>query len=143
MATAKDLYTVFFQKAGIEVVEADEKPNKLRLICRLQKSFGDQWKLVMHRLLTAETGAPWKIDISKKYFLRANQVFYGWRIILDGDSLPQHYETLMAIISSSPTATRAMVEEVPLVGASPNRNTRTNVGAVGTVAVGPGARRMG
>ena len=123
MAHVNDLYAVLASK-GIEILEAEELPNKLRLIGRLHKNFGDQWKLVMHRLLVAEAGSTWKVDISKKYFLKSNKVFYGWRLIFQAESLSQHYDAIAKVIKSTPMPSRVIINEVPLVGTSSKRDQR-------------------
>lgn len=136
MSALNNLYAALQQK-GLEIVEADEKPRQLRIIGRLHKNYGDQWKLVIHRLLTVEVTTIWKADISKKYFLRAGQVFYAWRILFQAENISQFYGDITKTILATPAPTRSMVEEIPLVGASGNRNTRSNVGAVGSVPIGP------
>jgi len=137
MSSASDLCAALAQKAGIEILEANESPKQLRLIGRLHKNFGDHWKLVVHRLLTAEVSLPWKVDVSKKYFLRSSKVFYGWRLVFQADGLAQHYASILQVVQAAPPPSRVMLEEVPLVGSSPNRNTRTNVGPVDKVMLGP------
>lgn len=136
MSLSNELYAALRQK-GIELLEMDEKPKQLRLIGRLHKNYGDQWKLVMHRLLTAETDAPWKVDVSKKYFLRGGKVFYGWRLVFQAENLAQFYPVITKVVQATPLPSRVTVEEVPLLGVSPDRSTRTNVGGVGQVAIGP------
>lgn len=142
-AILQELFESLSIRGGIEIVESDVKPTKLRLIGRLRPNAGDHWKMVMHRLLLSEVDAPWKIDISKKYFLRGNQVFYGWRIILNGEDLETQYPNIIQLIKTAlkPNPISTGVDEVPLIGVSPNRATRTNVGFTDRVAVGPLAIR--
>lgn len=133
-------------KVGLETLDVEEKPNQLRLICRLNRNFGEHWKLAMYQLLTKEQTAPWKVDISKKYFLRGNQVFYGWRLLFQVEEVSKHYDAIIRMIQSTPPPSNIHVEEGPLVGSAANRATRTNVGPVDKVMVGPMAahnRRMG
>lgn len=136
MPNVNELYAALRQK-GIEILEVDEKPKQLRLIGRLHKNYGDQWKLVMHRLLTAEATTPWKADVSKKYFLRGGKVFYGWRLVFQAENLVQFYDNITKVIQTTPLPSRVTVEEIPLQGTSADRNTRTNVGNVDRVAIGP------
>lgn len=137
MTTARELYTALQQKAGFEVVEVSEGPKQLRIIGRVHTNYVSQWKLAMHHLLTKEQESAWKVDISKKYFLRNDNVFYGWRLIIQAENVPAHYAGIIQALQI--TSGGNEVTEVPLIGASSNRNTRTNVGPIGKVPLGSAA----
>ncbi len=142
MATSRELQVALVQKTGFEVVESTGGEKQLRLVGRVHRNFVGQWKLTMHRLLQREASAPWKIDISKKYFLRTGQVYYGWRLIIQlspdtPGTVEEQFDDIIKTVDAAPSATRQEIMEIALVGASPNRNTRTNVGLEGKVMIGP------
>lgn len=139
MATQSDVCKMLFEKSGIEVLEAHETPKRLRLLARLHRTHLDQWKLVLRQLLRAARAGVWTADISKMYFLRepSDQVYYTWRILLQGEDLASHYGEVLSAIEGTPVPSSVTVEEMPLMGADPRRNTRTNVGPVDRVMIGP------
>ncbi len=108
-------------RAGFETVNKQHGPTQLRLIGRVQRAAVGGWLLVVHRLLQSSGTKGWTADISKQYFLRDNKLVFGWRFILQGENIPQHYPAVVQLIASSPRA-RAVVEEQALPGASSGRN---------------------
>ncbi len=150
--TAKELVAALRAKVGFEVVAQSETPGQLRLLGRIPDDRlglnGNNWKIVMWRLLEAmELGRPWKVDLSKSYFIKkeTKRMVYAWRILLQGEGLAAHYADVVNLIKTSPSA-RAEVMEIPLGGVDADRNNtaggRRGAGPSGTVKVGPEAAAL-
>lgn len=145
MATPADhLFAALRRKVGFEVVSQAETPNQLRILGRIPTDrLGlneGNWKIVKYRLLKAMEQRPWKVDLSKSYFIKkeTDKMVFAWRILLQGEDIAQHYADVINIIQSSPPA-RAEVMEIPLVGNSRNDTAggKRGAGPAGTVPVGP------
>lgn len=134
-----ELSDLLLKKAGFETLEVGRKqPNQIRVMGRVHKGVMGKWKEAIHRLLAAQEGARWKVDISKQYFLRSGSVFYGWRLLFQGEDMESLLPEVYTVISDTPVVE---LTEVPLVGASPDRNSRTNVGSVDKVPLLAAMRR--
>jgi hypothetical protein len=141
---ANALFAALRKKVSFEVVSQTETPNQLRILGRIPTDrLGlneGNWKIVKYRLLIAMEERPWKVDLSKSYFIKTEtkKMVFAWRILLQGENIAQHYADIISVISTSPSA-RAEVMEIPLVGNSRNDTTggRRGAGPVGSVAVGP------
>jgi hypothetical protein len=148
--TVDDLLRVLMQKAGFQVVGQPTKgATQLRIVGRLPDNKGmGQWLLVVDQLLARAEQATWKVDISKQYLRRDGKLRFGWRLIFQGESLEADMQNIAAAVVSAPRPARVEVTEVPLLGASPDRNngaaTGKGAGPSGSFPVGPLAiRRMG
>jgi len=149
-ATANQLFAALRKKVGFEVVSQSETPNQLRILGRIPEDNlglnGNNWKIVKYRLLVAMEDRPWKVDISKSYFIKkeTKKMVFAWRVLLQGDGIAQHYADIINIIATSPPA-RADVMEIPLSGGADRNNPsggRRGAGPAGTVPVGPLAVRQ-
>jgi hypothetical protein len=145
--TANQLFAALRKRVGLEVVSHTETPNQLRILGRIPEDAlglnGNNWKIVKYRLLLAMEDRPWKVDLSKSYFIRkeTQKMVFAWRVLLQGENVAQHYADVINIIETSPSA-RAEVLEIPLAAGGDRNNTaggRRGAGPVGTVPVGPGA----
>lgn len=126
---------------------------QLRFIGRLPRNLGiQQWLVLMDFMYEKHERAPWKVDISKSYFRRTNdgKLVYAWRFIFQGERLGDRLDEIAAIVSAVPPAARQEVMEMPLVGASADRNnpsaTGRGAGGVFSTPTGPLAvqrRNMG
>ena len=149
MTTAKDIHVALFQKCGYEVVQNTEKDTQLRIIGRIVADKDgrnmNNWILVIDRLLEAGFDRPWTIDICKHYFKRGKgqPVIFGWRIILQADTVAVNYADIVNLIHTAPNTARTEVTEMPLVGSSIHRNStaggKRGAGPMGSVPVGPAA----
>lgn len=130
------------ERGGFEVVNQAPSASQLRLMGRVPKPAMPGWLIIVQRLLIQASKAAWSVDISKQYFLRNDQVVFGWRLIFQGQDLEQHLPAIGQVIVNAPRA-RAFVSEQILAGASPTRNEPgpTGKGAQGVLkaAVGPQA----
>jgi hypothetical protein len=157
MATSKaQLFGALKQRVGFEVVSETETPNQLRILGRIPEDSlglnGNNWKIVKYRLLTVMEQRPWKVDLSKSYFIKkeTKKMVFAWRVLLQGENIAQHYADLVNIIMTSPSA-RVEVTEIPLgSGNEANRNStaggRRGAGPMGSVPTGPlavGQKNMG
>jgi hypothetical protein len=147
MTTASQLFAALRKKVGFEVVSQSETPGQLRILGRIPDDGMslnlNNWKIVKYRLLMAMEDRPWKVDISKSYFIKkeTKKLVFAWRVLLQGDEVAKHYADIINLIVTSPSA-RADVMEIPLgVGADRNNTAggKRGAGMMGTVAVGPGA----
>jgi hypothetical protein len=79
------------------------------------------------------------VDISKQYFLRNDQVVFGWRLIFQGDLVTNMADMVQSIINAP--RPRAILEEQALPGVRGDRNSpgASGKGAQGVLkaAVGP------
>lgn len=146
---ANALFAALRKKVGFEVVSQNESANQLRILGRIPTdNLGlneNNWKIVKYRLLTAMEDRPWKVDLSKSYFIKkeTKKMVFAWRILLQGEGIAQHYADVINIITTSPSA-RAEVTEIPLVGGSFNSTAggRRGAGEMGKVPVGPMAAQQ-
>jgi hypothetical protein len=139
-------------KAGFQVVgEPTESENQLRIIGRLPGNQGiEPWLLVVRQMLLMSEEADWKVDVSKQYFLKNGKVVYGWRLIFQAIDVPSCLQAIIQSVVSAPKPTTREVMEMPLLGASADRNNMSvngkGAGGVLSTAVGGAAiarRRMG
>ena len=116
-----DLVRVLQARGGFEMVNHQAAPNQLRLLGRVRKPAVDSWLLVTNQLLAVSEKAGWGIDISKQYFRRGGKLMFGWRLILQGKDVEQHYASVAQAVHNSPRA-RKILDEQALPGARANRN---------------------
>ena len=157
MSPKDEFIAALRQKIGFDpvTVSSDDTPNQLRLMGRLPKDptglVLKNWLELLRRVMRAEVEAPWSADFSKKYFLRDNEVVYGWRIILQAPDLPPYLPEIARLILEAPQVTAqpqrvvGPVMEIAL-GGDPNRHStaggKRGAGPAGSVAVGPGAAQI-
>lgn len=151
-ATSKTtVFVALRKKVGFEVVSDTETPNQLRVLGRIPEDSlglnGNNWKIVTYRLLKAMDSRPWKVDVSKSYFIKkeTGKLVFAWRILLQGDGIAQHYADVINLIDTSPSA-RVEVTEIPLGGGNEGgrNNTaggRRGAGPMGSIPTGPLAVR--
>lgn len=121
---AAEISTALRAKCGFETINVSATDTQARFIGRVSPSQMGGWILVIHQLLShAEQGAPWSIDISKQYFLKGGRVVFGWRIIIQSPSIEAAVPSLVAVIQGTPRTGGGETTEMPLIGASVNRNT--------------------
>lgn len=138
------------KKAGFEAVSVSEpSPNQLRALGRIPEDIGGMnmgnWKILMYRLYTVMGDRPWKVDISKSYFIKeeTKKLVFAWRVIIQGENLAQHLPEIIQVVTSSPVSARSEVTEIPLAGAAGNRGKvtggRRGAGPSSQMLVGPAA----
>ena len=142
----EELTRVLKMRGGYETVSRNSGPNQVRLIGRVPAPLVKGWLIIVQQLLVRGAEAPWSVDISKSYFLRAGRVMFGWRLIFQGEDINQYADDIMATVTNSPRP-RAVVDEQPLHGASAHRNRQKpgslkGAAPVGKAVVGPMARQL-
>lgn len=149
---SQELLVALKTKAGFQTVGAPtESENQIRIIGRLPSNQGiESWLLVIRQMLLTSEEAPWKVDVSKQYFLKGNRVVYGWRLILQAEDVASCLPAITQSVMSSPKPSRQEVTEMALPGAGPDRNnpsaTGKGAGGVFSTPVGLAAvqrKRMG
>ena len=137
-ATVRDLQAALNRKSGFEVVDHTQGETQLRIMGRQKKdAMGvnmSNWMLVIKELKVRMKKAPWKVDISKEYFVRDEneQVMYGWRLIFqadDGSAIEPHLMDIVKVVMDSKHTARGELTEITLGGAKPG--VERNVGAHG------------
>ncbi len=131
------------ERGGFEVVNNTQGASQVRLMGRVPKPAMAGWLILVQRMLIQSDKSPnWSVDISKQYFLRNEQVVFGWRLIFQGKELEAYLYEVEQTITNAPRA-RAFVDEQVLAGAQASRNApdATGKGAQGVLkaAVGPQA----
>lgn len=146
MSAKEQLVTILSSKVGFEVINDHDSPKQIRLFGRVRQPRMPGWLNVIRDLLLAAENNPWSIDISRQYFLRGKKLFFGWRVILQGQDIAQHVTQVCKVIRAADVTTGKELDEVPL-HASPDRNAlRNGRGAqpMEKAVVGPMAKaRMG
>lgn len=146
MSAKEQIVAALSNKAGFEVIRDNDGPNQIRLFGRVRQPRMPGWLNVIRDLLLAAEDEPWSIDISRQYFLRGKKLFFGWRLILQGQDISQHVPQICKIVRAVDVSPGRELDEVPL-HASPNRNAlRNGRGAqpMEKAVVGPMAKvRMG
>lgn len=150
MELLDQLKNLLRDRAGFEVVDASSTDAQVRLVGRVPANAGSQWVLIVHRLLEMSRKSPWKVDISRNYFLRdlssGPKLFYAWRLIFQSPAVESHLTEIISVISNSPRPSKVELQEFPLAGVSSRRNELRNgrgAGLVDRTPIGPMALRAG
>lgn len=126
MATANDLKALLAARTGFETLDMQPSEARIRLVGRVPPNATSQWVLIVHKLLTTAERAPWKVDISRFYFLRDagnnKKLFYSWRVIFDAPQVQNHLKHIMDTINGAPRPARVELQEIPLHGAQRNHH---------------------
>jgi hypothetical protein len=109
----RELYNALHRKSGFEVVNEANSEKQIRIIGRVTNNRMPTWLVVIQRLLIKAEEAPWSIDISKQYFLRGGKVLFGWRVILQGENIASHLDSIAEVISGAPVM-KMEINEVPI-----------------------------
>lgn len=121
MASVEELSRLLRGRAGFDVVDVQPSENQLRIVGRVPPNASSQWVLIVHRLLIAQEQLPWKVDVSRHYFLRQvgsnKKLFYSWRLIFQAPKVQQHLVSVMDVIHNAPRPARVELQEYPLTGA--------------------------
>lgn len=151
MSTVRDLVNAIRTRVPFEPIDIQESSNQLRIIARIRPDGTsapiDNWMNVMMTFFKrmAQPTCHWKVDISKQYFPRGEKVVYAWRVMFQAENLMTLMPNIIESVMTAPLTSRAEVNEVPLLGASANRNDTTGgrkgAGVFGSVPTGPMAVR--
>lgn len=139
------IFAALHEKMGAEIINQTSSEKQARFMLRIKKGPNTTiWlSVIEHLLVLADTqlatGQPhWTIDVSKQYFRKDGELKFGWRVILQGAQLQEHFKSIANEIHAAKLTGPVMeVQEVQLHGSA----TRRSGGYTGTVAVGPAATR--
>lgn len=145
MSSARELTDLLAKKAQFELVDLQDGPSQIRIMGRVRSDGTNanisNWLLVIRDLLTREKeqSCTWRVDVSKSYFLKGPKVVYGWRLVFQapGMDVRSCITDILAAVRRAPPATNIMVDEMPLMGASPDRNTPNRGKGAGSVLQAP------
>jgi hypothetical protein len=145
MATPDDLIRTLRSVIAFETAEKSVAQTRVRLLGRLQlpKNAQGDWLVFLHHIHTLSERFPWNLDSSKLYFKRDGKLVFGWRLIFqteDESALDNHIDQICNGMKRAPKSARRELTEVPLVGASPNRNAYRKgkgVALAGKARLGP------
>lgn len=135
MADVNQLFQALAAKSKFEVVEHSLGAHQLRIIGRIPADQMGQcmqnWLIIARNLLLAqENGSPWKVDISKQYFLKgpegSKKIVYGHRLLIQADGVEQHFTSIISVILGSKPSSVIEVNSFPLPGTGRERNVGTN-----------------
>ena len=147
MAEYGELIELLHVKCGYEVVQQDFSDNRIYLLGRIRGQTLANNLVIRHRLLTAAALAPWKVDSSWADQLKQGRLVKGWRIIFQGEGIAQYLPDILRVIGSAPAAKVNEIMEVPLPGASADRNAQNGrgrgAGLTGKHPIGPMSMRGG
>jgi len=122
MATVAELLGAMRQKVGFEAVQQRAEGGQIYLVGRIRGQTIGNILIFVHRLLLAAKTAPWNADASQNYMLKNGQLVKGWRIVIYTDDQASTLDQVLQVLRSSPAARQPQVDEIPLAGASPDRN---------------------
>lgn len=157
MSSTANIVTALKRKAGFECLPPEDggvtlvRGTQLRLLGRVSQPAEKSWKRVRHQIqLAVRAGKPWTADISRWYFLLdgTEQELFAWRLLFQaqgGGPIDQHLADILETITAVPVVPTVDVMEFPIPVAN-QRNLSTaggkrGAGAIGTVPIGPGAKR--
>lgn len=124
-AVLNSLAQAIAQRAGGEILESSVADAQIRIVVRIPPNAGSQWVLIVHRLLVAAERTPWKVDVSRHYFLRQmgtgqKRLFYSWRLIFQAPQVQTHLPSILDTIRNTPRPSTVEIQEMPLAGAQRN-----------------------
>jgi hypothetical protein len=128
--TADKLVEILEESGIATVLRNTEAPGSLRLLCRVSDK--KKWCAVLERVLAKKEG--WTEHICQQYFMKEDQLVYGWNFILTAEDLPAAYSNACKLFKAAVNAVlsgtgrvkkekvrKGPVDSMPLIGASPRR----------------------
>jgi hypothetical protein len=128
MADADKLVEIIQESGIATVLRKTEGPNSLRLLCRVADK--KRWIAVLEQVLAKKVG--WVEHICQQYFMKEDQLVYGWNFILNSNEMPAAYANACKLFKAATSAVqvgvrkkektrKGPVDSMPLLGASPRR----------------------
>jgi len=114
-----ELKTALMQKTGFQTLDTNASEGQIRILGRVPPNASNQWVLVLQRLLHDSERMQWKLDASKKYFLRDqdHKMIYAWRLIFQAPAMNNQIASIIESLMNSPKPNRVEISEFPLAGA--------------------------
>lgn len=128
MADADKLVEIIQESGIATVLRKTESAGSLRLLCRVIDK--RKWIAMLEQVLSKKSG--WTEHICQQYFMKDDQLVYGWNLILNSEDLPAAYGNACKLFKAASGAVHAgvrkkekvrkgPVDSMPLMGASPRR----------------------
>ena len=151
--TKTSIYSALAARAGFSTINDTETETQLRVLGRCPPERFNFLVLVIHALLKASNNPekPWTCDVSKKYMVSNDRVFYAWRIVFQGANLSAQYADIVNAINAAPRPARIELDSQLLPGAQPGvmrggvneRGKGSSVGGSAPMVISTAANRRG
>jgi len=130
MATNAERLAMAVEASGFAtVIKKTEPSGSVRLLCRVSDK--RVWCALLEYVLGRKKD--WTEHVCQQYFMNDGKLVYGWNFILNAEDVDAAVAnacklfdaaTVFTTTTKPRKRTRGPVDEVPLVGASPNRNAK-------------------
>jgi len=139
--THEDFFNRLQAKTGFEPLSKDNTADRIRSNGRVRQPNVAIWLQVVERLLMRSQSAPWKVDISKQYFMQGDELKYSWRIIIQCADVLKYLPDILSTIDSAPMVVNTS-DEIPLHGNPDRLALKNGKGAqpLGSFVAGKAAR---
>lgn len=120
--------------------------NRVSVLCRVNKDNEASWlelitKILIGADISTKTSTPWQCHICRHYFLKVvsgeNKLVWGWNFSFQSREMARALETVIPLLRGHPlqaaTADMQDIQEIPLVGATTDRNRVRNGRGVHTI----------
>jgi hypothetical protein len=112
------------------VIKKTEPAGSVRLLCRVSDK--KSWCALLEYVLSRKNA--WTEHVCQQYFMNDGKLVYGWNFVLTAADIDTAVENAWRLFKAAATVTsvprtkksmrKGSIDEVPLVGASPNRNSK-------------------
>lgn len=130
MTNAEKLASAIEATGYAIVIKKTEPAGSVRLLCRVSDKRA--WCALLEYVLGRKKD--WTEHVCQQYFMNEGKLVYGWNFILNATDIDTAVENAWRLFKAAATVTRVpkikrkahkgSVDEVPLMGASPNRNAK-------------------
>ena len=130
MSTNADKLAAAVESSGFAtVIKKTEPEGSVRLLCRVSDK--KSWCALLEYVLGRKKD--WTEHVCQQYFISGGKLVYGWNFILTADDVNAAVADACKLFDAATVFTmhkppkrvrRGSIDEVPLVGASPNRNAK-------------------
>jgi hypothetical protein len=108
---AQALLNALSNRFGFEMRTNDVRPNQIRFLGKIPPEFSRNWIVGIRHLLVKSLTSPWNLDVSRQYFLRGEQLVWGWRLIFQHDDIDSQIADVITAIGAAPRAKFEVVEQ--------------------------------
>jgi len=108
---AQALLSALHSRFGFEMRTHDVRGNQIRFLGKVPPEFSRNWIVGIRHLLMKSLSSPWNLDVSRQYFLRGEQMVWGWRLIFQHDDINSHIADIITTISAAPRAKFEVTEQ--------------------------------
>jgi hypothetical protein len=133
---AQALLNALHSRFGYEMRTHDVRPNQIRFLGKVPPEYSRNWVVGMRHLLLKSMASTWNFDLSRQYFLRGEQMVWGWRLIFQHEDIGSQVGDIITSINAAPRA-RFEVTEQRLPGVKGQRRTMNAKGKGASAAGTP------